>query len=174
MAGEHSFLPISSQQYVFRQQFNALIESQKAFHEVTLKISDILQDSSRLASYRSIPNEDDHDADEVSKHRENGVKEGNSSTLQLRPGACVDSCIQNEEPPDATKRELTGSSPPWSFEVENARARKAYEQKRRRSLMLYNSVSYLKAEYDFQCMDQPRMLSPYGCQLIPRRQVFPQ
>ena len=44
--------------------------------------------------------------------------------------------------------------PEYSFQIGNERARKAYKQKRERSFNLYAraSVSFLDAEYDFQCM----------------------
>ena len=41
--------------YITRHEFDALIASQKAFHEVAIKVTDILRDPSRSAHYQSHP-----------------------------------------------------------------------------------------------------------------------
>lgn len=150
MAGTDAVVATNPQFHVSRQQFDALFASQKAFHEVAIKVTDILQDSSRSACYQSLPRNLDNDIDlnyvcqqdipgnGVSVPREQHNRIGHHSERRT---------------PGPQERTQTADEK-ISFQVENMRARKAYKQKRQRSINLYARApaSHLDADYDFQCM----------------------
>lgn len=152
MAGKDAFVSTDPPSHISRHQFDALLASHKAFHEVAIKVTDILQYPSRSAHYQSLPNkiEDDIDVNYID-NGQNVSKADSSVSSQGRGGIRNHSkryTVHQQErkpAPDETMSEST-------FEVENMRARKVYRQKRQRSIKMYArpSVSYLEAEYDFQ------------------------
>lgn len=154
MAGKDAFVSTNVPSHISRHQFDALLASHKAFHEVAIKVTDILQYPSRSAHYQSLPNKAEEDIDvNYIDYGRNVSKADSSVSSQGRGGITNHSkryTVHQQErkpAPDETMSEST-------FEVENMRARKVYRQKRQRSIKMYArpSVSYLEAEYDFQCM----------------------
>ena len=137
MAGNDAVVSNNPQLHISRRQFDALVASHRAFHEVAIKVSDILQDSSRSAYYQSIPrkNEDDIDVNYLDDGQ--NVSRGNSLVPRHQSGD-----LENHSKPDST------------FQIENWRARKSYRQKRQRSIESYAhaSLSYFTANYGFQCI----------------------
>ena len=136
------------QSHITRHEFNALLASHRAFHEVAIKVTDILQDPSRVAYYQPHPRTSDGDTD-----KQNSTKDDRLFSTQQSGGGIKDDSSwrllqrQGREP-------TTDETPPrLTFESENMRARKSYSQKRQRSIKMYAraSGSYPDAEYDFQC-----------------------
>ena len=137
MAGNDAVVSNNPQSHLSRHQFDALVASHRAFHEVAIKVSDILQDSSRSAYYQSIPSKIEDDIDV------NYIDYGQN----VSRGSRVVPRHQSGDLEDHSKPDLT-------FLVENSRARKSYRQKRQRSIGSYahTSLSYLAADYGFQCI----------------------
>ena len=134
----------NSQPHISRQQFNALLASHRAFHEVAIKVTDILLDPSRSARYQSLSSTYDDEVD--------------VNYLTYGPhGLKGDAVAPSAKPPDPSQYERMPSriepSARTNFQIENVRARKAYRQKRQRSHEMYARAfgSYLAADYDFQC-----------------------
>lgn len=153
----------NSQLHIFRDQFDALVASHKAFHEVAIKVTDILQDPSRSACYQSLPNyAEDGIGVEFTEYGQNASNGDDSAHRGESDGV-----RSHSKRHVADQRERKSAQQEESiFVIENMRARKAYKQKRQRSMELYAraSVSYLDAEYDFQCMPAPlRFLSTHAC-----------
>lgn len=139
--------------HISRQQFDALLASHKAFHEVAIKVTDILKDPSRSAYYRSAPSKVEDDVDMNFIDSRHGVSKGDTLVPKQPSGSTMNHSkryvphYQERRPaPDGLQQNLT-------FPLENMRARKAYYQKRQRSINMYAraSVSYVDAEYDFRC-----------------------
>lgn len=149
MAEEEAFVSTNFQYHITRHEFNALVASHRAFHEVAIKVTDILQDPSRLAYYQPHPRTSDSD---IGVSFIESTKDGRPSSRQQGGDIKNDSNwrllqAQEREPAaDETRPKIT-------FESENIRARKSYGQKRQRSIRMYAraSASYPDAEYDFQC-----------------------
>ena len=153
MAGKDAIVSPNPQFHISRHQFDALLASHKAFHDVAIMVTDILRDPSRTSRYQSLPNEAEDAIDVNYIDYQQDVSEGDGSVTRPECGRVTDDGEryiphqQERKPvPDKTVSNFT-------FEVDNMRARKAYRQKRQRSINLYatTSVSYLETEYDFQC-----------------------
>ena len=141
MAVEDSGSSVIPSAQISRDQFDALLASHKAFHEVAIKVTSILQDPSRFASYQSIPSSAEDNLDET------------NTTI----GQAISGDVCRSPPPKPLESELSrvNTFPPRSFDTNNAKARKDYYNKRQRSIKLFAqaSTSYVAAEYDFQCKD---------------------
>lgn len=132
--------------HISRHQFDALLASHRAFHEVAIKVTDILQDPSKSAYYQSLPSEAEEDVNvNHVDYRQNGLK--SNSDLSNHSERHAPRQQQRKPAPD---KALSNST----FRLENIRARKAYNQKRQRSINFYARASGLSpdAKYDFQCM----------------------
>lgn len=142
MAGEDRILSPNPQFNISRHQYEALLASHKAFRDVAIRITDILQDPSRTSYYQSLPSEAEDDTDPNYAGYGQNVPKGDSSISRQQTHQ-----YECKTAPDET---ITNSA----FELENTRAKKAYKQKRQRSINLFasTSVSYLDTEYDFQCI----------------------
>ena len=152
MAGKDAVVSTSPQFRISRHQYDALLASHKAFHDVAIRVTDILQDPSRTSYYQSVPSEAEGDVD-ANYNGQNVPKNDGSVSRQQSGGAWNYSkryTPHQEERKPAQDETITSIA----FEVENTKARKAYSQKRQRSINFYasTSLSYLDTEYDFQCM----------------------
>ena len=138
---------------ISRQQFDALLSSHKAFHEVAIRVTHILQDPSRTAEYRPVPLEEDCDPNQCSLFgNEANDPERTATLFPSIQGRSVHDDLQNARSRESEAVPIFTSRKP-TFEQENARARRAYERKRQQSMKLFATVStsYLAAQYDFQC-----------------------
>lgn len=61
MAGKDLVVSTNPYSHISRHQFDALLASHRAFHEVAIKLTDILQDSSKSAYYQSLPSKAEED-----------------------------------------------------------------------------------------------------------------
>ena len=149
MAGNHLVVSTNPYSHISRHQFDALLASHRAFHEVAIKVTDILQDPSKSAYYQSLPSkvEDDINVNHLD-YRQNVLK-GNSD-ISNHSERHAPHQQEHKPAPDAPDEALSNST----FRLENIRARKAYNQKRQRSINFYARASGLSpdAKYDFQCM----------------------
>ena len=136
-----------------RHKFNALLASHRAFHEVAIKVTDILQDPSRLAYYQPHPRTFDSGIGvSLVESKQNSTKDDRPFSRKQSGDIKDDSnwrLLQPQEREPATDE----TRPKITFESENMRARKSYSQKRQRSVRMYAraSASYPDAEYDFHC-----------------------
>ena len=153
MAEKDAFVSTNTQYHITRHQFDALLASHRAFHEVAIKVTDLLQDPSRSAYYQPHPTTSDTDI-EVSflDNKQNSINGDILFSGQQSGGIRDDSSwrlLRRQEREPATDE----TPPNITFQLENMRARKAYSQKRQRSIKMYAraSASYPDAEYDFQC-----------------------
>ena len=154
MAGRDAIISTNHQSHVSRHQYDALWESHKAFHEVAIKVTDILLDPSRSAQYQSLPSRSGDNTDV--NYIDNGpsISEGDNSTLRQQSHGVRNYSSQHAlhrpEPKPASDQKSTLPT----FQMENMRARKTYRKKQQRSIKMYAraSGSYVDAEYDFQCM----------------------
>ena len=157
MAEKEAFVSINTQPQITRHQFEALLASHRAFHEVAIKVTDILQDTSRSAHYQPHPYTAEGNIDEsFLDNKQNLAKDDSVFSRQQAGGIKDDSSgrpLQRQEREPATDE----TPPKRTFDLENMRARKAYTQKRQRSIRMYAraSGSYHDAEYDFQCKALP-------------------
>ena len=153
MAENDAFVSINTQSHITRHQFDALLASHRAFHEVAIKVTDLLQDPSRSAYYQPHPSTSVGDIDvSLLNNKQNSTKDDSLFSRRQSGGIKDDSSqrlLQRQEREPATNE----TPPNITFELENMRARKAYSQKRQRSIRMYAraSGSYPDAEYDFQC-----------------------
>lgn len=157
MARKDAIVPPNSQFHISRHQFHALLASHKAFHEVAIKVTDILQDPSRSAKYQ-LPS--DRAEEEINVNyigygqtvskRDSSVSSQKSGSIGNHSKPQIPYQQERQPAPDRTLLDC-------SFQIGNERARRAYKQKRERSINLYAraSLSFLDAEYDFQCMSAP-------------------
>ena len=161
MARRDAFVSTDPQFHISRHQFDSLLASHKAFHDVAIMVTDILQDPSRTSRYQSLPNEAEDDIDVKSTDYGQDVSEGDGSIPGRQSGGLRDDreryILHNQGRKPAPDETVSNST----FEVDNMRARKAYRKKRQRSINLYAStpVSYLDTEYDFQCKPASGLLS---------------
>ena len=153
MAEKDAFVSTNNQSHITRHEFNALLASHRAFHEVAIKVTDILQDPSRSAYYQPHPRTSDGDiGGDLIEYKQNSTKDDRLFSSQQGGGIKDDSSwrlLQRQEREPATDE----TPPKITFESENMKARKSYSQKRQRSIRMYAraSGSYPDAEYDFQC-----------------------
>ena len=152
MAGKDAIVSTSPQFQISRHQYDALLASHKAFRDVAIRVTDILQDPSRTSYYQSVPSEAEDDID-ANYNEQNAPKDDSSASRQQIGDFRVYSkrYMPHQQERKHTPNETITNS---AFEVENTKARKAYRQKRQRSINFYasTSLSYLDTEYDFQCM----------------------
>ena len=153
MAEKDAFVSTNTQSHITRHEFNALLASHRAFHEVAIKVTDILQDPSRSAYYQPHPRTSDGDFGvSLIEDKQNSTEDDRLFSRQQSDGIKDDSSwrlLQRQEREPATHQ----TPPKTTFASENMRARKAYSQKRQRSIGMYARVSgsFPDAEYDFQC-----------------------
>ncbi len=161
MAEKDAIVSPNPQFHISRHQYDALLASHKAFHDVAIMVTDILRDPSRTSRYQPLPNEAEDDIDVDYQDYGQDVSKGEGSIPRRQSSGLTDdgerhiSHHQGRKPaPDETVSKFT-------FAVDNMRARKAYRQKRQRSINLYasTSVSNLDTEYDFQCKPASGLLS---------------
>lgn len=146
MAGKDLVVSTSPYSYISRHQFDALLASHRAFHEVAIKVTDILQDPSKSAYYQSLPSEAEEDINmNHVDYRQNVLKSNSDFSNHSERHT-----LRQQQRKPAPDKALSNST----FRLENIRARKAYNQKRQRSINLYARASGLSpdAKYDFQCM----------------------
>ena len=156
---EKSALEASSlQPQISRQQFDALLASHKAFHEVAIRVTDILLDPSRTAHYQSLPYESDNDTNVSYNRKANRWKTDISRQKDDGLGIAIRERVPVQSMHMPARVEISAER---IFEIENTRARKAYSQKQQRSYKMYAraSGSHINAEYDFQCMPSSRRSS---------------
>ncbi len=154
MAGKDAIVSFNHHSHMSRHQYDALCASHKAFHEVAIKVTDILLDPSRSAQYQSLPSRSDENIDV--NYIDNGpsISEGDNSIPRQQSRGVRNYSSQHflhrPEPKPASDEKSTLPT----FQMENMRARKAYRKKQQRSIKMYAraSGSYLDPEYDFQCM----------------------
>ena len=153
MAEKDAFMSTNPQSHITRHQFNALLASHRAFHEVAIKVTDILQDPSRSAHYQPHPSTSEGDIDvSLLDNKRNSTRDDSLFSRQQSSGLKDDSSrrlLQRHERGPAPDEALSNIT----FASENMRARKAYSQKQQRSIRMYAraSGSSPNAEYDFQC-----------------------
>ena len=146
MAGKDVVVSSYPYSHVSRHQFDALLASHRAFHEVAIKVTDILQDSSISAYYQSFPGKTEDDLGVNHIDYGQNVLEGSSDTRSPSERHAPHQEERKPAPDEALSKP--------TFMLENARARKAYNQKRQRSINFYAgaSGSEFGAKFDFQCM----------------------
>ena len=149
----------SPQFHISRHQYDALLASHRAFRDVAIRVTDILPDPSRTSYYQSLPNEPEDDID--ANYNGQNVPRGDSSISRQQSGGFGNYSKRYSPHKQECKPAPDETITNFAFEVENTKARKAYRQKRQRSISLYasTSVSYLDTEYDFQCMPTSGWLS---------------
>lgn len=154
MAEENVTLSTNSQPPVSHHQFDALLASHRAFQEVAINVTDILQDPSRSASYES-PSSKVKDNDDLNPAGYgHTVSEDDSLVPRHQSGGVKNNSRRHSPHRQELKPASNETSPLVNLQIENARARRAYNHKRQRSTRLYAraSGSLPDAEYDFQCM----------------------
>ncbi len=154
MAGTDAIVSNNHQSHISRHQYDALWASHKAFHEVAIKVTDILLDPSRSAQYQSLPSRSDDNIDV--NYIDNGpsISEGDNSPPRPQSRGVRNCSSQHSLHRSEPKLASYEKSTVPTFQMENMRARKAYRKKQQRSIKMYAraSESYLDAEYDFRCM----------------------
>ena len=177
MAEKDAFVSTNPQSHITRQEFNALLASHRAFHEVAIKVTDILQDPSRSAYYQPQPRTSDSDTSVgLIEYKQNSTEDDRLFSGQQSAGIKDDSSwrlLQRQEREPATDE----TPPRITFESENMRARKSYSQKRQRSIGMYARAlgSYPDTEYDFQCNFNLGgvLLNSYMLILVPKINSLP-
>lgn len=146
MVGKDLVVSTNPYSHISRQQFDALLASHRAFHEVAIKVTDILQDPSKSAYYQSLPSEAEEDINVNHVDYRQNVLNSNSDFSNHSERHAPRQQQRKPAPDEA----LSNST----FRLENIRARKAYNQKRQRSINFYARALGLSpdAKYDFQCM----------------------
>lgn len=146
MAGKDLVVSTHPYSHISRHQFDALLASHRAFHEVAIKVTDILQDPSKSAYYQSLPSEAEEDIN---------VNHGDYWQNVLKSNSDFSNHSERHAPRQRQRKpapyEALSNS---TFRLENIRVRKAYNQKRQRSINFYARATGLSpdAKYDFQCM----------------------
>ncbi len=160
MAGKGGIVSPNPQFHISRHQYDALLASHKAFHDVAIMVTDILRDPSRTSRYQSLPKEAEDDIDVNYQDYGQDVSEGDGSIPRRQSGSLTDDGERQILHRQGRKPAPSETVSNFTFEVDNMRARKAYRQKRQRSINLYasTSVSYLDTEYDFQCKPASELL----------------
>lgn len=155
MAGKDAIVSTNNPQFhISRHQYDALLASHKAFRDVAIRVTDILQDPSRTSYYQSVPSEAEDEIDVSYIDYGQNVPKGDSSISSQQSKdfrTYSKRYIPHQQERKATPEEIITK---FTFDSENSKARKAYRQKRQRSVNLYasTSISYLDTDYDFQCM----------------------
>ena len=129
---------------ITQQQLDNLLASNKVFQDVAIKISEILQDPSRVANYQSVPGGERQD-------RNMTAYDNHKPCLAPRFEATGEGSERGKSLPSIT--ELSVDRSPMSFASEKLQARKLYAEKRTRALQMYTTTAFtnLAAEYHFQC-----------------------
>lgn len=154
MAEENVTVSTSPQPPLSRHKFDALSASHRAFQEVAINVTDILQDPSRSANYQSPSKKVQVNDDLNLADHGHTVSEDDSLVPRHQSGGVETNSGQHSPHQQELKPASDVISPLVTLQIENARARRAYNNKRERSIRLYASAfgSLSDAEYDFQCM----------------------
>lgn len=154
MAEDNVTVSNNFQPPISRHQFDALLASHRAFQEVAIKVTDILQDPSRSACYQSLSSKVEDNIDPNHADYGHSVSEDDSLVPRHQSGGIKDDSGRHSPHQQELKPASNEISPLVTLQIENARARRAYNHKRQRSIRLYAraSGSLPDAEYDFQCM----------------------
>ena len=153
MAPDSEILSASPNAQIFRHQFDALRASHKAFHEVAIKVTSILEDPSRYARYQSIPASEAYNLDGPYTDTEQSVLSKDYHAFRAKRDNITYSSQLRSQLSQKNANLRVDACSESSFNSANWKARKAYRQKRQRSHKLFApaSTSYRAAEYDFQC-----------------------
>lgn len=154
MAEENVTLSTNSQPPISRHQFDALLASHRAFQEVAINVTNILQDPSRSACYQSPSNEFEDNDNPNHADYGHSVPEDDSLVPRHQISGFKNNSGRHSPHQQELKPALNEISPKVTLQTENWRARRAYKHKQQRSMRLYAraSGSLPDAEYDFQCM----------------------
>ncbi|KAL8720182.1 MAG: hypothetical protein Q9225_002912 [Loekoesia sp. 1 TL-2023] len=132
-------------------RYHELIQTQKSLCEAALRISDILQDSSRFASYRTAPASKPQKLraqTDIPSQLNRRNKQDSSKPFRPTPSG-VD--INDNNNPSTKHSAVPATASPQIFELENFHARLRYIEQRKQNSSLYSGPSPLVGDYDFQC-----------------------
>ena len=153
---------LDGQDDVSDRHMKALFEAYKAFYEVSINVNNLLQDSTRSARYQSIPSKEKEEIDNEYIDYEQDAAHSDQDPTQThsRDGGFVSREKISNPQGGSTKAYEHNANPVWTFEMENKRARKEYDLKKKRSMDMFvrAAMSYLAPEYHFQCTNAVPML----------------
>lgn len=132
-------------------RYYELIQTQKSLCDVALRISDILQDSSRFASYRTASASKPQKLcaqPDISDQLNRMNKQDSSKSFRPTPSGTD---INNNNDPSTKDSAVPATASPQIFNLENFRARRRYPEQRKQCSSLYARATLVAADYDFQC-----------------------
>ena len=138
---------------ISRQRFDALLLSHEALREIVIKVTDVLQEPSRLAKYRASLQGKEYGLDDNYTITERANSKSDPPGPPQQKGKVVNFSRLRQRDLEKNEPFLVQDSASAEFEKGNFKARVAYRRKRMQSFDLFAYVpgSYVATEHDFQC-----------------------